>query len=221
MVARSDRSGHGEEPRQDPRDVGIGRRHARAEGEAGYRRRGVRTESRESLQGRGVRRQFSVMVRHDPVCRAPEISRPRVIAQAGPCRQHALFARAGEARHIGEAREELLVSGLHRRDGGLLEHHLRDPDPVGIGDPTPGERTLLLAVPGQKLSADDSSLHASRCKAHQGVYLKLTRRGCRCRSNVTYVGPSSFFTTIDPLEVSMLAPSMLVALFAFTSVTGT
>ena len=53
-------------------------------------------------------------------------------------------------------------------------------------------------------------------------YLNPTRRGRRgCRSKVTYVGPSSFFTTIDPLEMSMLVPSMLVARFAFTSVTGT
>src|SRR5262249_50267011 len=57
---------------------------------------------------------------------------------------------------------------------------------------------------------------------HEDLYLNLTTRGYRaCRSNVTYVGPSSFFTTLDPLETSMLSPSMFVALFAPTSVTET
>ena len=59
-----------------------------------------------------------------------------------------------ERAHVGPAGGELLEIGLHRRDRGLLEHHLGQPDPIGIGtlalQSAPGQLPFIHNIPAQQ-----------------------------------------------------------------------
>src|SRR6266480_4273243 len=75
-----------------------------------------------------------------------QVARPRVVAQAAPQREHVVEVRPGERFHVREAREEALVVRNDRRDLGLLQHHLRQPDAIRIARLLP--RQVMTPVPG-------------------------------------------------------------------------
>jgi hypothetical protein len=71
-----------------------------------------------------------------------------------------------------EARHEALEIGLHRRDRGLLQHDLRDPDAVRIGalarQRAPGQDAAMAVIPGEEIGGarlGSRSVHGLRCSA--------------------------------------------------------
>ena len=79
----------------------------------------------------------------DLLGRLVQVAGPGVVAQPGPVVQHLVDGGIGQRHHIGEARHKTLVIGDDCSDLSLLQHDLRDPDPV---------RGLLL-LPGQGFAA--------------------------------------------------------------------
>ena len=61
-----------------------------------------------------------------------EVAGAGVIAEAGPSRHDALLRRRREGLHGGEAFEKAQEVRFDRRDRGLLQHHLGQPDPIGV-----------------------------------------------------------------------------------------
>ena len=89
-----------------------------------------------------------------------QISRSRVIAQAAPEPQHLAERRRRKRAHVAEPRDEALEIRNHRLDARLLEHHLREPDAVGIATALP--RQIVAPVPA--LPANETGrerLHAA------------------------------------------------------------
>ena len=92
--------------------------------------------------------------------RVLQISRARVIAQAAPQPQHLVLGRAGERGDVGEALQKSGVKRYHRRNLGLLQHDLRDPDAIGVVRPLPGKIVAAVAlVPGEQ-AGGEVSVHA-------------------------------------------------------------
>ena len=88
-------------------------------------------------------------------CGAVEVARARVVAESRPGGENALLARAGQGPQIRKTPKELAVSAADRADGRLLEHHLGDPDAVGVPRAAPGEAALLAPKPGEQLRPDE------------------------------------------------------------------
>ena len=83
------------------------------------------------------------MVIADLLGRLVQIAGPGIVAKPGPVVQHLVDGGISQCHHIGEACHKTLVIGDHGSDLSLLQHDLRDPDPV---------RGLLL-LPGQGFAA--------------------------------------------------------------------
>ena len=77
-----------------------------------------------------------------------EIARPAVIAQTLPELQELVLLHGGQGRGGRQLVQKALVIRDHRLDAGLLEHDLRDPDPVGRGALPPGEGAAHAGIPG-------------------------------------------------------------------------
>ncbi len=144
----------GEEPRDDPGDVGVDGGHPRAEGERGDGRRHVIAEARKGREDLRIARDAAAVPREQGTGGGAEISGAGVVAEPRPRCEHARFAGPGERRQIREPLEERAVPAAHGGDGRLLEHDLRYPDPVGIGGPAPGEGAFLASKPVEQRAAD-------------------------------------------------------------------
>jgi len=149
------------EPRDDAGDVRVGGGDATSEGEGGDGGGGVGPEPRQRLERFRVVGKPATVLANDQTRRFPQIPGTAVISQARPRRQHRVLPGAREASEIRKAAQEAVVPIPGRGHGGLLEHHLRDPDPVRVRRATPGEGALLPSKPGQQLFAEEGCLHAS------------------------------------------------------------
>jgi hypothetical protein len=104
-------------------------------------------EGLDRLQGR---RKVAAMAILEQAGGAVEVAGPGVVAQAGPVAEHLIRLGRRQVRQTGEAGHEALEIGDDRRDLGLLEHDLGDPDPVGAGVALPGQILAAMAVePGE------------------------------------------------------------------------
>ena len=76
-----------------------------------------------------------------------QIARPAVITESAPCREHVLLGRLCQLGHGGELPEKALIVRDHRFHTRLLQHDLRNPDPVEIGGLPPREIALRCGEP--------------------------------------------------------------------------
>ena len=134
-----------EEPRDDARDVGV-ERPARARRTRGTPR--PRTCSSPNpgsvAQDRRVAREPARHASRTIASRGSvQVPGAGVVAEARPGREHARFPRPGERRQVRKTSEERVVARGDRGHGRLLEHDLRDPDPVRIAGSAPGKPSLF------------------------------------------------------------------------------
>ncbi|MFT3881078.1 MAG: hypothetical protein QM703_15625 [Gemmatales bacterium] len=87
------------------------------------------------------------MVTHDKLRCLVKIPGSAIVAQAFPIFQHFLFMCLGQISDCGEPCEKLLEEGDDRRHLSLLQHHLADPNGIGITTGTPGQVALIGPVP--------------------------------------------------------------------------
>jgi hypothetical protein len=76
-----------------------------------------------------------------------QVARPGIIAKPRPFRHHLRIFGRRQRLHRRPARGEAAEIVAHRGDGGLLQHHLGQPDAVGVG-PQPGGAVLRADAPG-------------------------------------------------------------------------
>ena len=104
-------------------------------------------EGLDRLQGRG---KVAIMAILEQARGAMKIAGPGIVAKARPIAEHLVHLGRRQFRQTGEAGHEALEIGGDRRDLGLLEHDLGDPDPVGAGVALPGQILAAMAVePGE------------------------------------------------------------------------
>ena len=145
---------NGEESRDHARHVGVERRHPRAERQRRHGGGQVVAESRQRRECRRVARKPPAVRRDDASRGGVQVPGPGVVPEARPGRQHARFPRPGERRQVRKTSEEHVVPSGDRGHGRLLEHDLRNPDPVRIPGPAPGEPPLFSAKPGEQCGPD-------------------------------------------------------------------
>ena len=75
-----------------------------------------------------------------------QVARARVITQARPKMQHLIQRRRGQRCTSRKTRHEALVVRDHRRHLRLLQHHLRDPHPIGRRIDLPRQRVPAVNV---------------------------------------------------------------------------
>ena len=144
----------GKESRDHARHVGVESRHALAERERRHGGGHVVAESRQRGERRRIARKPSVVGGDDPPRRRVEVPGPGVVPEARPGREHAGFARPSKRGQVRKTGEERVVAGGDRGHGRLLEHDFRNPDPVRIPGPAPGEGALLAAEPVPECAAN-------------------------------------------------------------------
>ena len=83
-----------------------------------------------------------------------EVAGARVIAEPGPQLEHVLDVGLRQRRHGREPRHEPRVIGRNRRHGGLLQHDLGKPHPIGIGGLArrcpPRQGAAMAVIPGEQ-----------------------------------------------------------------------
>ncbi len=143
----------GVKPREDPGHVSIDQRSLLAKGDRRDGSGGVATEAGQGAQPVHRLRQQAAMLRHDHLRRAVQIARTRVVAEPSPQAEHFGQRRACERVHRGKALEKAPVVGNHGADLRLLQHHLGDPDRVGILRRAPRQLALMPIEPADQSRA--------------------------------------------------------------------
>ena len=92
------------------------------------------------------RGQLAAVLGDDAARRAPEVASARVIAEAGPERQHVVERHGRERRDRRKAPHETLVERNHGADLRLLQHDLGDPDGVRRAGVLPREIVAAVRV---------------------------------------------------------------------------
>ncbi len=75
---------------------------------------------------------------HHALCGAVQVTRPGVVAQTAPERQHLIKRRSGQACDVGETRQKALVIRHDGIDLRLLQHDFGQPHAVGVARLLPG-----------------------------------------------------------------------------------
>ena len=80
-----------------------------------------------------------------------QVAGPAVVAQALPEAQHLLFLGPGQVGGGRKRLEEALEVGDDRRDLGLLQHDLGEPDAIGVARALPRQVVPAVALlPGDE-----------------------------------------------------------------------
>ena len=87
--------------------------------------------------------------------RRVQVARPAVVAKPGPELQHLSELGGRQRAHGAEALQETPVVGSDDRSLGLLQHHLGDPDAVGVAGSSPRQVSPLTAVPIEEVAGED------------------------------------------------------------------
>ena len=92
--------------------------------------------------------------RRDRAGAGVQVAGAGVVAEAGPGGHHRRLGCRRQGRDIGEAREEAFVVGCDRGHRCLLQHHLAEPDAIGVGRRAgrraPGQGAAVPVVPGEQ-----------------------------------------------------------------------
>lgn len=143
-------------PGEHPEGVAVHGRQGVPEGDAHHRAGGVRPDPGQAAEP--VRVVGNTLTgRHQLRGRLPEKPGAPVEAQALPRLQDLLLPCGRQGGQIREAFQEAEVVGDHRLHLGLLQHDLREPDPVGIPGPAPGQVPAVRPVPAQEPVLEDAA----------------------------------------------------------------
>src|SRR5580704_4227864 len=96
--------------------------------------------------------------------------RAAVVAETAPELENALDRRHREAGHVGKGGQKALVVRNDRRDLRLLQHDLREPDPIRVARVLPGQVTpAVRLLPGNEARCErmrqEAYRPARRCRA--------------------------------------------------------
>ena len=94
------------------------------------------------------------MALQDRPCTGMQVARTRVVGKPGPGPQHIIERRCRQHFDIRPARRETQKVGCDRLHGRLLQHDLREPHAIGIGDLAcsrpPWQHAAMPVVPGEQ-----------------------------------------------------------------------
>ena len=94
---------------------------------------------------------------HDPGC-ILQIPRARIIAEPFPQLQNEVDVCSRKSTNVGQRLHPPLPIWNNGLDLGLLQHHLRNPDRIGIARPAPRQIARVRSIPAKE--ATDCLLHS-------------------------------------------------------------
>ena len=143
-------AGNGMITREHPLHIAVQDRIAPAAGQRQDRARGGTADARQGDEIGERPRELALEFRHNPPGRLVQITRPGVVTEPAPMRQNGVWLGRRERPDIREAAHESPVVRDHRAHLRLLQHDLRDPDPIGRLFSLPGQVVAAVALePGQ------------------------------------------------------------------------
>ena len=131
---------------------------------------GAATDAGQRLQGVDVAWQFAGVLADATLRCGVQVARPRVVAEPGPQRKHAIERRLGETGEIGQCGHKALEIRDHHRDLGLLQHDFRQPDAIGRARMLPGQVVAAIAIePGYQARSESGDGRDVGVGGTQGV----------------------------------------------------
>jgi len=128
-------------------DVCVQRGLRLAEGDRGDRAGGIRPDSRQAFESGNIRRDLTSMIFNDDSGSLVKVAGTAVVAKTLPSLQHFAFLSLCQAGKVGKTLQKALKIRNNRFHLRLLEHDLRDPNLVGCGIRTPGQRPGVFVIP--------------------------------------------------------------------------
>ncbi len=169
--------------RQHARDIAVEDRVRRAVGDAEHGSGGVAADAGQGQRVFQESREFAAVAGHDLLCRAVQIARAAVIAEAGPMAQNRVGARAGKIADCGEALEESPVVGNHRGNARLLQHDLGDPHAVRVARRAPVQIALGFGEPAEQLRVESRADRLRRrCRSCEARGRERAQAWRHCRA---------------------------------------
>ena len=157
---------HRKQPRHDTLDIAVNHIGRATEGDGGHGGGGIGTDPRQGQQaGLRIRKHTAVIPRHRSGA-GQQVARPGVVAEPCPGRHDVGIIRRRQITHRRPAGGEGLEIGRGVRSGGLLQHHLGQPDAIGVRRRcprrrAPGQRPSMGVVPVQQGGAEGGGRHRS------------------------------------------------------------
>ena len=141
-----------EQPRHHALDIAVHRHPRHTERDRADRSGGVVADPRQRAQSGRIA--WERARRDHGAGAGVQVAGASIVAKARPGGEHILQRRDGERRDGGEAGYEPFIVRDRRRNGGLLQHDLAEPDMVRIGDlarcRAPGQRPPMAVIPGEQ-----------------------------------------------------------------------
>src|SRR5262245_12365057 len=135
---------------QNAADVAIEHSIRLAKSNADNRRCGVATDSRQCQDVRVVRWKLSSeLIKNDPRGLL-QIPCSRIVSKPGPQAQQNIGVGLCQCSDTWKTLQKLQIVGNHGLHLCLLEHHLGDPDWIGVSGISPGKVTPVLVIPLQQ-----------------------------------------------------------------------
>lgn len=136
--------------RGNAKPVRLERDDPHVEGEACHGGCDVLPDARQRSQPFDGRREAPSVLSHEDLGRRVQVAGPRVVTGALPGLQDVFETGRREPLDVREPREEGLVALRDRRNAGLLEHHLGDPQPVRVPVEPPRQRPAVRGEPSEQ-----------------------------------------------------------------------
>ena len=130
-----------------PQHIAVHRRHRQAEADGGDGTRRVVADAGQGAEGIVVGGQFAAVLRTDELCRLLQVPHPAVIAQTLPQLVELFLLAGGKGGDVRQSGKEPLIVGQRRRDAGLLQHDLTQPDMVRGGVGAEGQDAVVRMEP--------------------------------------------------------------------------
>ena len=146
-----------------PQDVAVHRRHRDTEADGCHCPGGIVADARQGAQGGVVGGQVAAILFADDLGRLLQVAHPAVVAQTLPQLVQLFFVAGSQGRDVRQRREKTLVVRKRRRDAGLLQHDLTEPDMIRGGVLPEGQDAAVSVKPVQQGRCNVFHLFLSPC----------------------------------------------------------
>ena len=146
-----------------PQHISVHRRDSQPEADGRDGSRCVVPDTGQSAEGVVVGWQLPAVLLTDDAGGLLQVAHPAVVAQPLPELVELFFFARRQRGNVRQGGEEALIIGQRRRDAGLLQHDLAEPDVVGAGVGAEGQDALVLVEPFQQCRGDVFHLFCSPC----------------------------------------------------------
>ena len=146
-----------------PQHISVHRRDSQPEADGRDGSRCVVPGTGQSAEGVVVGWQLPAVLLTDDAGRLLQVAYPAVVAQPLPELVELFFFARRQRWNVRQGGEEALIIGQRRRDAGLLQHDLAEPDVVGAGVGAERQDALVLVEPFQQCRGDVFHLFCSPC----------------------------------------------------------